>query len=357
MKICVYAIAKDEARHVRRFCESAAGADCIVIADTGSTDDTVEIARDCGATVHAIAISPWRFDHARNAALALVPADVDVCVSLDLDEALEPGWREAVEASWAEGTTRLRHRFDFGGGHIYEAMRVHSRHGYSWKFRCHEFQVPDVGLTEVLAQTDRVLMRHLKDPLKDRSQYMDMLSLAVAEDPQCARSAYYYARELYYEGKWADAIAAFERYLNLPGATWAAERCYARRAIGECYDMLGRRSEAESAYLMACAEASHTRDPWLTLAGHYHRHAMWPECYGAAMRLFGITERNYDYTALPACWSFEPHDLAALSAWHIGLTKAAIYHGHKAVSLAPDNARLADNLKWYLGERHVEAAE
>jgi hypothetical protein len=39
-----------------------------------------------------------------------VPADVDVCLSLDLDEILAPGWRAAIEAgpSVAEGVLRNR---------------------------------------------------------------------------------------------------------------------------------------------------------------------------------------------------------------------------------------------------------
>lgn len=73
MKIAVYAISKNEEKFVKRFCESAKDADLILIADTGSTDDTVALARNCGAVVHDICITPWRFDDARNAALALVP--------------------------------------------------------------------------------------------------------------------------------------------------------------------------------------------------------------------------------------------------------------------------------------------
>ena len=42
--------------------------------DTGSTDETVALARENGAVVHDICITPWRFDLARNAALALVIA-------------------------------------------------------------------------------------------------------------------------------------------------------------------------------------------------------------------------------------------------------------------------------------------
>jgi len=45
MKICVYTIAKNEEHHVERLCNSAKDADLILILDTGSTDNTVKVAR------------------------------------------------------------------------------------------------------------------------------------------------------------------------------------------------------------------------------------------------------------------------------------------------------------------------
>ncbi|MFZ4600543.1 MAG: glycosyl transferase family 2, partial [Terrimicrobiaceae bacterium] len=71
MRIAVYAISKNEEQFVERFCKSAEDADLVMIADTGSTDDTVGLARELGATVNRICITPWRFDKARDAALAL----------------------------------------------------------------------------------------------------------------------------------------------------------------------------------------------------------------------------------------------------------------------------------------------
>ena len=100
MKIAISAISKNEAQFVERFIASCKDADHISIADTGSTDETVELAKKYGATVHEICITPWRFDLARNAALALLPKDIDVVISLDLDEVLEDGWREEIERVW-----------------------------------------------------------------------------------------------------------------------------------------------------------------------------------------------------------------------------------------------------------------
>ena len=109
MKVAVYTITKNEAKQVQPFMDSCRDADLVVIADTGSTDGTPDLLRKAGAVVHDIAVKPWRFDVARTTALSLLPADVDVCIKLDLDERLQPGWRRQLEKAWVPGTTRLRY--------------------------------------------------------------------------------------------------------------------------------------------------------------------------------------------------------------------------------------------------------
>ena len=128
MKIAVYAISKNEEQFVKRFCESAKDADLILIADTGSTDNTVSEAIKYGAIPFNICITPWRFDKAREAVLALIPRDIDVCISLDLDEVMEEGWRAEIERVWQSDTTRLRYKFDWGCGisFFYEKIFAHN---------------------------------------------------------------------------------------------------------------------------------------------------------------------------------------------------------------------------------------
>jgi len=345
MKIAVYAISKNEENFVKKFCESAKGADLILIADTGSTDKTVELARECGAVVHEICITPWRFDKARDAALALVPRDIDVCISLDLDEMLEPGWREEIERVWTEGVTRMSYKFDWSQGIVFFSQKIHARHGYFWKHPCHEYPVPDPRIKEVWANTDKLLVTHHPDPTKSRSQYMDILKVAVAEDKECPRNAFYYARELFFYSQWEEAIAALHKYLALPGATWANERAYAMRLIGKCHANLKQIPEAFKWSRLAVAEDPTVRETWLDLAMLAYSQNAWNECLAASVAAIDIKDRQLIYTADPASWGERPYDFASIAAWNLGMKDRAIEFCKKALEFNPTDTRMLNNLK------------
>jgi len=350
MKIAVYAISKNEEQFVKRFCESAKDADCILIADTGSTDQTVAEAIRHGAIVHDICITPWRFDKARDAALALLPRDIDVCISLDLDEELQPGWREEIERVWENDTTRLRYKFDWGCGIAFYYEKIHHRHGYHWHHPCHEYPVPDVRTKEVWAHTDELLVIHKPDPTKSRGQYLDLLKVAVTEDPRCPRNAFYYARELTFYSQWKEAIESLEKYLAMPEAIWPNERAYAMRLLGKCHDELN--GDGLTWYRRACAEAPNTRETWCELAMSCYRKSMWAECFSSAKNAINITNKELVYTMNPEVWGFQPHDLLAISSYHLGIKDTAIKHGQIAVDLEPNNTRLQNNLQFYMDENH-----
>ena len=87
-------IVKNGAETIRPCLESVRGVvDQIVVADTGSTDNCCEIAREFGATVISV---PWEnhFAHARNAALK--PVTTDWVLVIDADEELDHEARKRV---------------------------------------------------------------------------------------------------------------------------------------------------------------------------------------------------------------------------------------------------------------------
>lgn len=350
MKIAVYAIAKNEEKFVDRFCDAAEPADVIFVVDTGSTDNTMMNLSKWypKVQVRTISINPWRFDDARNAALAMLPEDIDVCVSLDIDEILQPGWRGEIERVWTEGTTRLRYGFDWGAGIAFKYEKIHARHGYRWHHPCHEYPVAD-RITEAWADTDMLLVIHKPDPTKSRGQYLDLLRISIEEDPQCPRNAFYYARELSFHRQWQEAIKQAERYLSLPRAVWPNERCYAMRVIGRCYQELGDWNAALKWHRRATNEAPDTREPWSELATVCYRLKRWSEALGAALCCLGITNREKVYTVDPQVWGSQPHDMASIAAYNMGLYELAVEHAQLASDIDPDDLRLRRNLDFCKG--------
>jgi tetratricopeptide (TPR) repeat protein len=346
MRVAVYSIAKDEAKHVQRWADSAYDADHVLLMDTGSTDGTIEAAHDANVAVHERTIKPWRFDTARNTALALVPDHIDYCIALDLDEVLVPGWRDALETAHREGWTRPRYRYTWSWnangtpGLVYGGDKIHTRHGYVWRHPVHEVITPLVEETQGWVSLQ---IHHFPDASKSRAQYFPLLRQAVAEDPQDDRNAYYLARELFFHGHTDEAATEFQRYLALPRATWDAERSKAMRYLAQLQP-----DQAERWLLKATAEAPHRREPWVDLAQHYHERHAWALSLAAALRALEVTDQPLEYLCEPDAWGARPHDLAAIAAHWLGHGELARFHGEAAVALDPTNPRLVENLTHYM---------
>jgi glycosyltransferase involved in cell wall biosynthesis len=186
MKIAVYGIALNEEHNAEKWASCTRDADVRLICDTGSTDRTVEILSDMEVEVKRLAIDPFRFDVARNAALSLLPADVDYCISLDQDEELEQDWRDLLEPALVPGPTRINHGFvshwadGTESAHYHE--RIHLRHGYRWVLPVHEKLVwYDSQHEETVAWQEQLVIHQYPDQRKDRSGYLSLLEQAIEE--------------------------------------------------------------------------------------------------------------------------------------------------------------------------------
>jgi tetratricopeptide (TPR) repeat protein len=91
------------------------------------------------------------------------------------------------------------------------------------------------------------------------------------------------------------------------------------------------------------------REPWVELADACYRRGNWEECYGAATSALKITHKALNYTVRPESWGYKPHDLAAISAFRLGLMDKAREHGSKALEFEPTNERLLKNMEYYNG--------
>lgn len=349
MKVAVYTIALNEVQFVERWAESAKDADFLLIADTGSTDGTVEKAKELGVNVVDIRIKPWRFDLARNASMAAIPADIDYCIALDMDEILLPGWREELEKALALGATRPRYTYTWSWKDEAETIpslqyggdKIHARAGYRWTHPVHEVMRGYGGLKEIQTWVGLEIHHH-PDKTKPRSQYLPLLAMAVEEDPDDDRNAFYYARELFFYNQKEQAAAEFKRHLSLPRATWAPERAASMRYLAKI-----EHDKAVEWLEKAINQSPGRREPLVELAMHHYGHGNWQPCYDNATEALKVKEKPLDYLCEDFAWGALPWDLASIAAFRLGKVSEAIEYGEKASELDPENQRLKNNLIYY----------
>jgi len=98
--LSIILITRNEAANIRDCLQSVAWADEIIVVDSGSTDETCNIAREMGARVHMHADWPG-FGPQKNRALGY--AGKDWIFSIDADERVTPELREEIEQAMSAG--------------------------------------------------------------------------------------------------------------------------------------------------------------------------------------------------------------------------------------------------------------
>lgn len=346
MKIAIYTIALNERQFVDTWYESAKEADYLLIADTGSTDGTVERAKELGINVVDVRVKPWRFDDARNAAMAALPLDIDYCISLDMDEVITQNYREVLEPLWKAGVTRPRYKhiwsFNEDGtpGLEFSYDHIHTRQNYRWRHPVHECLYV-YGREEVQQWAEGLETHHHPDPTKSRSQYLPLLAMSVKEDPYNDRNAFYYGRELYFYGRYIEAAEELKRHLGLPTAQWKPERAASMRFIGKSLP-----AESEMWFRAAIHEAPGRREPFVDLAKLYYTRQDWVQCLKAAEDALEIKDKPLEYLCEAESWGSAPYDYASISAYRLSEFDKALEYAKKAVEIEPENERLQTNLKF-----------
>ena len=205
LKICVYAIAKDEQEDAAAWYARVKCADAVVVLDTGSSDRTAEILRGLGASVFTKKYDSFRFDVARNDALdiALARTDCDVFLALDLDEFPDDGWCDAIRERWDPKVhTRGTYDLYIGSSPIPGSMNwLHDR-SWRWRYPCHEAMERTDGsgtsyhVSNQLNLRGIMKVRHPDVPGGHGELYLPLLRTRWEENKGDQDSAAYYLREL-----------------------------------------------------------------------------------------------------------------------------------------------------------------
>jgi glycosyltransferase involved in cell wall biosynthesis len=321
MKIAVYTIALNEEQFVQKWYDSAKDADYLLIADTGSTDATVELAKSLGINVVNISIKPWRFDDARNAALAMLPSDINMCISLDMDEVLTEGWREALEKTTGN---RIQYKYVWSWKDAEEKHphithtndKIHSRYGFRWKNLVHETVVKDSRTTIVEEFCEELEIHHHPNYEKSRNSYADLNKANLNEDPTNPRYIMYHANDLKLSGNKKEAAVYFKKFLKYSNDL--EERSVVYRKLSECVP------NKELFYLLKSYEENpNVREPLVMLSIYYFKNKNWEKCYEYANKAVAITKKKVSHISEEFAWGWLPYNLEKLGEHNMNLDKSS----------------------------------
>jgi len=350
LKICVYAISKNEEKFVKRWMKSVSEADEVYVLDTGSTDNTPKLLKELGAKVTIKEIKPWRFDVARNESLNLVPENCDICVCIDIDEVISPGWRNKLESLWKKGVNHLRYNYNWSHDKNNKPLinfyieKIHSRKNFKWTHPVHEV-LKYTGNKEVWLTTDEITVDHYPDNTKSRSSYLPLLELSVKENPEDDRNMHYLGREYMFYKKYNEAIDTLIKHLSLKSATWKDERCASMRFISRCYKHLKRYEESRMWLDKAIEEAPYLRDPYIERAILEYELNNWHEVKKYCLEALNIKNHTKSYINEPFSWNYTIYDLLSISEYYLENYNESLKYSTLASEMDPNNERLLDNKK------------
>lgn len=353
-KVAVYAICKNEEKFVEKWMNSLEEADAVFVLDTGSTDNTVKLLRERGAIVYEEIIKPWRFDVARNKILSLIPSDIDICFSIDLDEFPEKGWREKLERDWTPKVTKARYTYVVSRdneGKVLKAFtieKIHTRKNYQWVHPVHEYLEYNGKGKEIRIDIYDIILNHCPDLSKSRGQYLPLLELSAKENPLDNSVIFWLGREYLFNKNYIECIKTLKKHLELNSANWNEERSASMRYIAESFRMLNDRNSEKNWLLKAVAECPSVREPYLELAKYAYKASDWVLTYWASLEGLKINNRSGSYLLSEEAWGYILYDLAAISAYYMGLFNEAIKYSEIACAMIPDDERLKTNHRLYL---------
>jgi glycosyltransferase involved in cell wall biosynthesis len=230
LSLCM--IVKNEQAVLDRCLASARGAvDEIIVVDTGSTDDTIETARDHGAKVLHHDFTDFDFAAARNRSLNA--ATGDFALVLDADETLHPAGKVLIRRLAAEsaghsgpvnhgvGYVINRHnRREGTPATVDHAVRLFAlRPGFRYRGRVHE--TVDTAILEAggrLRRSHVIVEHHLPAAQREAEKgrlYLRLLERDLADDPDDVDRLTFLAAEHHKLGDFRSATEVAERIAGL----------------------------------------------------------------------------------------------------------------------------------------------
>lgn len=241
LSLCI--IVKNEEEVIGRCLASVRDVvDDLVIVDTGSADNTVQICKTFGARVFHFT---WCDDFSAARNYAFGQAAGDYILWLDADDVIEPAQLQRLKD--LKSSLHLHDvyflKYDYSQdehGHsrctLFRERIVKNDGSFRWVYPVHEVIVGAAGRNSAYPD---ITIKHLRTPkgmASDKGRNLQILARAV-ENPayrETPRIWYYYGRELFDHGEFDKALSAFGRFTDFKN-TWSEDRVGAYTRMAQCY--------------------------------------------------------------------------------------------------------------------------
>lgn len=244
-------------------------ADQIVIVDTGSRDDTKNIARSFTGEVYDF---EWCDDFSAARNFSFSKATCDYIMWLDADD--------VITEENAKQILQLKERDDFDVAFlkyaaaidgdtptfVYYRERIFRRSlNLQWQGEVHEVISPK---GKCIYSEACVFHKKVKSNPTARNLriYQSRISKGLPLDD---RQKFYYGRELYFNGMYVECIAVLDDYLS--GGGWVENKVEACRTLYKAYLALGHVDRAVSSLLQAFAISYPRAEDCCALAAHFEK--------------------------------------------------------------------------------------
>ena len=349
-KVCVYAICKNEMKFLDKWLYSMSEADYIVVLDTGSTDGSFEyLQNDPRCTrVEQKVFDPWRFDTARNESMKLAPEDTDIYVCTDPDELFDPGWCKVLKENWREDADRGFYTYawnhDPSGGpmNVFRYDKIHTK-DYHWKYPVHEVLWPNSkSLYEQKSVDfgDKIYLHHWQDLTKDRKNYLDILKIAVEENPGDCHIFHLYAREYILQHQYDTARKLFLKLImmkDIDNSLYAEVKLDGYLMLAELASIKNEPDEC----IYWCREFIKTNDtfrgPYLKIAQVYCDNQMINEAKNILTLMDQHCVQHFSWVEKSADWSYARDSVYANVEFSLGNFESALRHVNVVLQHEPNN--------------------
>lgn len=262
-------IVKNESEMLPRALESVKDADLITLVDTGSEDNTVEIAKKYTDDIHFF---KWVDHFGKARQYSKDQSKADWVITVDADEYLETPLeevRKVIEQADEQGFVFVNVHVTAEGGvgenmfpRIYKNIPEITWHGAAHNYLAYKGQMVGKSYNSDIRIVYGYSPAHKKDP--DRT--LRILKKAIEKDPELKRERYYLAREYFYRKNWEVSLQHLDEYIKRSNFLGEKNDAYVMRAY--CLSGLKRYGEACDSAWQALKYNANFKEALLFIANH-----------------------------------------------------------------------------------------